>query len=210
MITVEPDRRVVVLAPAVAEDLRIEQILLRRLPWIRRQRRMLEGLPPAPSPHQWVAGETHRYLGRQYRLRPTTGSARSVKLAGAYFVVTLPNTRDRPAIRRLMESWYRERAEHVLAERVRRVLVSTTWLEVDTPPITIRAMRQRWGSTTATGRVYFNTDVIKLPLGCLDYVVAHELVHLCIANHGPAFWRMLTRCQPDWKRWRDRLRRAEV
>jgi predicted metal-dependent hydrolase len=209
-ITVEPDRRVVVLAPMAAEVLRVEQILRRRLPWIRHQRQVLEDLPPPPASRQWAAGETHRYLGRQYRLKPVKGLAQSVRLAGGYFVVTVGDPQDRRSIQRLMGAWYRERAECVLAERVRRVLESTTWLEVAAPPITIRAMRQRWGSTTAGGRVYFNIDAIKLPMGCLDYLVAHELAHLRIPNHGPAFWRMLTRCQPDWKRWRERLQRVEV
>ena len=76
-------------------------------------------------------------------------------------------------------------------------------------PIVIRALRQRWGSTTKAGRVYFNVDLVKLPLPCIDYVVAHELVHLMIPNHSPAFWRMLGRVMPDWQRWRDRLKRVE-
>jgi len=209
-ITVEPDRRVTVLAPMAADSSRIEQLLRRRLLWIRRQRQTLEALPRPPAPRQWVGGETHRYLGRQYRLKPVKGLARSVKLLGGHFVVTVPDAEDRRGIRRLMESWYRKRAEYVLAERVRHVLASTTWLEVAAPRITIKAMRRRWGSTTAAGRVYFNIDAIKLPPGCLDYIVTHELVHLQIPNHGPAFWRMLTRCQPDWKRWRERLGSAEI
>jgi predicted metal-dependent hydrolase len=209
-ITVQPDRRVVVLAPKEADRLRIEQIMRRRLPWIRRQRQTLESLPPPPAPRQWVAGETHRYLGRQYRLRPVKATEKSVKLVAGYFVVGLPAPTDRRGIRQLMEAWYRDNAYRVLTKRVERVLRSTTWLDVAMPAITIRAMRQRWGSTTSTGRVMFNIDLVKAPLGCIDYVVAHELVHLAIPNHGPAFWRMLTRCLPDWKKWRERLGRAEV
>jgi predicted metal-dependent hydrolase len=210
-ITVEPDRRVVVLAPIGAQGARIDEILRRRLPWIRRQRRTLEMLPPPPLPRQWVPGETHRYLGRQYRLKVLKGFVPGVKLLGSYFVVTLRDPENRRGIQRLMDGWYRERATNLIRERVTRLLRATTWLEVEAvPPITIRAMRLRWGSTTAGGRVNVNIDAVKLPLGCLDYVLAHELVHLRIRNHGPAFWRMLTRVQPDWKRWRDRLARVEV
>jgi predicted metal-dependent hydrolase len=201
---------VVVLAPQGADRARIEQILRRRMPWIRRQRQTLESLPPPPAPRQWIAGETHRYLGRQYRLRPAKGIERVVKLVGGYFLVTLPDKDDRAQVKRLMESWYREHASRVLTERVRQVLRATTWLDVAVPAITIRTMRQRWGSTTARGHVIFNTDLIKLPLACIDYVVAHELVHLAIPNHGPAFWRMLTRCLPEWKKSRDRLGRVEI
>lgn len=209
-ITVEPDRRIVVLAPKGADKLRIEQMLLRRLPWIRRQRRALESLPPPPTPRQWVAGETHRYLGRQYRLKLVKGLDASVKLVAGYFVVCLLDPKNCLGIKRLMEAWYRENAYRVLTKAVERILHSTTWLDVAIPPITIRTMRRRWGSTTSAGRVLFNIDLVKVPLGCIEYVVAHELVHLVIPNHGPAFWRMLTRCLPEWKKWRERLGRVEI
>jgi len=62
-IFVEPDRRLTVLAPNGADIESVERILRRRLPWIRRQRRELEALPPPSAPRVWVNGETHRYLG---------------------------------------------------------------------------------------------------------------------------------------------------
>ena len=209
-IIVEPDSRVVVLAPAAADLQRIEQIVRRRLPWIRRQRRSFEALPPPPLPRQWVAGETHRYLGRQYRLKLLTGRECSVRLSGSYFVVTLPTPTNRTMVRRLVDAWYRDHANALLVDRVRRVLASTTWLDSQIPPITIRALRLRWGSTSRAGRISLNVDLVKLPLPCIDYVVAHELVHLAVPSHRRSFWRMLARVMPDWKRWRDRLARAEI
>jgi predicted metal-dependent hydrolase len=65
-------------------------------------------------------------------------------------------------------------------------------------------------SSTEGGGVPFNLDLLKLPLPCIDCVVAHELVHIKISNHSRAFWRMLDRLIPDWRKWRDRLGRAEV
>lgn len=209
-IFVEPDGQVSVLAPSSAAESRVEQILRRRIQWIRRQQRTVEALPPPTPPRHWVAGETHKYLGRQYRLRLDSGSDESVKLIGRYFVVTTPDIKDRDRIRYLMESWYRDHATRLLADRVRKAIDSTTWLDVDMPPITIRELQQRWGSTTKAGRITFNIDLVKLPLSCIDYVVVHELVHLKIPNHSPAFWRMLSRIMPDWRRWRDRLWAVEV
>jgi predicted metal-dependent hydrolase len=210
-IFVEPNRRLTVLAPARADIESVERILRRRLPWIRRQRRELEALAPPSPPRQWVNGETHRYFGRQYRLKLVDGAERSVKLSGAYFMVTVPAPNDRGAVQRLVEDWYRQRARHIVVERARRLIGATTWLEIaDLPPITIKALSHRRASTTKTGRITFNADVVRLPPGCLDYVIAHELVHLRIPNHSPAYWRMLGRVMPDWQKWRNRLWQAEV
>jgi predicted metal-dependent hydrolase len=40
---------------------------------------------------------------------------------------------------------------------------------------------------------------VKLPLGLIDYVIAHELCHLTEFNHGPKFYRLLEYAMPDWK-----------
>jgi predicted metal-dependent hydrolase len=96
------------LAPMRADRYQIEEMLRRRMPWICRQRRTLESLPQLPSPRQWVAGETHRYMGRQYRLKLVKASDKGVKLVAGYFVVSLPSPKNQEAIQHLMEAWYRE------------------------------------------------------------------------------------------------------
>jgi predicted metal-dependent hydrolase len=209
-VRVEPDKGVTVLIPSSASNDRVEAILRKRVRWIRRQQREFERLPPAPPPRRWVAGETHRYLGRQYRLKLCSARQRSVKMMGRYFVVTLPSTGDRAGIQRLMMDWYRSHAYSLLKARVEKSLAATTWLDFSPPPITVRALTRRWGSATKGGQVTFNLDLVQLPLPCIDYVVAHELVHIKIPNHSPAFWRMLDRVMPDWRKWRHRLSRAEV
>ncbi|MGB9331636.1 MAG: SprT family zinc-dependent metalloprotease, partial [Steroidobacteraceae bacterium] len=209
-IAVEPDRRVVVLAPRDASAERVTTLVMRRIGWIRRQWSRLDSLPPSAPPRQWVQGETHRYLGRQYRLRIQKSDVRAVRLQGAYFVVSLPAPRNREAVRGLMEAWYWARGDALLRARVALALKATTWLDVSSPPILVRALRRKWGSTSPSGRVTFNVEIVKVPLPCIDYVVAHELVHLRIPNHSPAFWRMLDRVMPDWKRWRERLAVVEI
>lgn len=209
-IFVEPDGRVAVLAPPAASMERIEQIMRRRIKWIRRKQRITETLPSPPQPREWVAGETHRYLGRQYRLKLVKGSPSSVKLVGGYFFVTTSDPENTDRVQELMEGWYKNHAIALLNNRVERVMASSTWLQMKAPSIRIRHLRSRWGSTTAAGRITFNVDLVKLSLSCIDYVVVHELVHLMIPSHSPAFWRMLGRVMPDWRRWQARLVEAEI
>lgn len=209
-ICVEPDGSLSVLAPESAPTERIEQILRKRWKWIRRQQREVEALPPPALPREWVNGETHRYLGRQYRLRLVRSEVESVKLVGAFFVVSLPDQTDRPRVQRLMEAWYLDHTKALLADRTKRAMAATTWLTAAPRSLHVRPLRTRWGSTTVSGRISFNVDLGKLPLTCIDYVVAHELVHLMVPNHSPAFWRTLERVMPDWKARQRRLAMAEL
>jgi predicted metal-dependent hydrolase len=210
-ISVEPDQRVVVTAPAAASEEKVAAVVRRRAQWIRRQQRAFDDLPPPANARQWIAGETHRYLGRQYRLRIDKGAGPAVRLSGSYFLVTAACLDEPDGIRIAMDRWYRYHAEVLLNERVNRALKSTTWLNnVKAPTVSVRRMTRRWGSTTRSNRIYFNLDLVKAPLACIEYVVMHELVHLRVPHHGPAYWRLLSRCMPDWQCWRERLARLEL
>lgn len=209
-ITVEPTGTVVVTAPAEAEMAHIDTILRRRGEWIRRRRREVAALPSAPRERDWVSGETHRYLGRQYRLRVTEGKP-SVRLAGAFFKVTVPCPPDAGRVRKLMARWYLDHARSTFERRMGDVIRRTPALGLDgLPPLLVRKLSRRWGSCSTEGRILMNVDAVKLPVGCIDYLLVHELCHLRVPNHGRDFWRLLDRCMPEWERWRRRLEHAEI
>jgi len=61
-------------------------------------------------------------------------------------------------------------------------------------PLILRSMPRRWGSYNSTGRVLLNSDLIRAPVPCIDYVITHELVHIVHRNHGPNS----TNCSKRW------------
>jgi len=40
---------------------------------------------------------------------------------------------------------------------------------------------------------------LQLPVRLVDYIVVHELTHLAMPDHSPAFWQALERALPDWQ-----------
>ncbi|MCC3300054.1 M48 family metallopeptidase [Arthrobacter sp. zg-Y895] len=50
----------------------------------------------------------------------------------------------------------------------------------------------RWGSATpGRGTIRLSDKLQGMPEWVIDYVLLHELAHLLVPSHGPAFWRLL-------------------
>lgn len=204
-ITVEPNQVVTVVAPLGSTLDEVLSRVQKRAAWIARQRAHFGQFQPLTPPRRYVAGETHLYLGRQYRLKLFHDTVTSVRLAGRFFRVHLPDRNNTAKIRRLLNAWYREHATRVFVCRLDVCLESARSLSVSRPEIVIRQMVKRWGSCTRAGRLLLNPELVKTPLRCIEYVIMHELCHLKVHNHSREFYRLLTRCMPDWERRKSRL-----
>ena len=75
--------------------------------------------------------------------------------------------------------------------QARAALLSRRHLEGRAVPTSVRWVtnqRRRWGSCTpADGTIRLSERLAAMPEHVVDYVLLHELVHLLVADHGPAF-----------------------
>lgn len=207
-ITVRPDLSIVVAAPRGAALDTIKAKVRKRAVWICRQRNFFaDFLPPVP-PRQYVSGETHRYLGRQYRLKIVPANLDAVKLKGRYLTVQVKGQPVAARVKSLLDEWFlsraRERFSRCLAEGAARLGHRLPKI----PRLRLRRMAKRWGSWTQHGGIWLNPDLVKAPASCIEYVVVHELCHAVHGNHGRAFYDLLRRVMPDWETRKARLERS--
>ena len=72
-------------------------------------------------------------------------------------------------------------------------------------------MKTKWGSCNHTARtIRLNTELVKKPPECLEYVVVHELVHLLEPTHNARFVALIDRLMPQWRQHRDELNRTPL
>jgi predicted metal-dependent hydrolase len=209
-IDVHPDLKVTVQAPEGSPLDAIDQKIRQRAPWIIRQQRRFETYLPQLPPRQYVSGETHRYLGRQYRLKVTPGETDQVKLTRGYFYIDVADPSDTEQVKQLLTDWYRRQAQRVFAERLDTCFARVRFLDLAYPELTIRQMEKRWGSCTPEGKITLNLKLIQVPKEYIDYVIIHELCHLKEHNHGTRFYDLLDRVSPNWRELRQQLNRCEV
>lgn len=208
-ITVEPDASVAIAAPEDATLEAIEAKLRKRATWVLRQQRYFAQFLPRVPARIYVAGETHLYLGRQYRLKIVPHVQQAVKLSRGYFVVQTHRPLSPEVTRALLETWYREKAHIKFAERLEVNLRRFPDMEVRRPAnLIVRQLKQRWGSMTVGQRLLLNRRLIEAPLPAIDYVITHELCHMTEPHHGAAFFDLLARVMPDWEMRKIQLERA--
>lgn len=209
-IAVLPDSSVVVKAPSTTALDDIHRRVKRRARWIVRQIDWFKQFSPVTPPRRYVGGETHLYLGRQYRLKLLQGESEQVKLIRGYFEVS-SNVMPAPAtVKALLDEWYRARANQKYQERLALCWPAFARLKLQKPSLTIRRMKTRWGSLSKTGILTLNLSLVRVPLACVDYVITHELCHLVHHDHSARFYQLLEKMMPDWQKRKHRLELALV
>lgn len=203
-ISVLPDGTLELIAPAKASEALILVKVLKRKAWIMTQRRAFKEINAVRPPSRYVSGATHRYLGRQYRLKITQAETARVSLRGGYFEMQVPQL-DAVSVKKALTQWFRHRAKEQFTRRLERWNEWCRQRRLPEPRLRLLSMPKRWGSALKDGTVCLNPELIKAPSVCVDYVIAHEVCHLRHPDHGRAFWNLLSQVCPNWKQLKQRL-----
>ena len=208
-ITVTPDLDVLVKAPIDTTVDAVKEKLRKKAPWIIRQLSFFLSFHPKLTDRKYVGGETHLYLGRQYRLkiRPDEVNTLSVKVKlKGRFLEVYPGNKEN--VKGLVEDWYLLKAKErfqKIAEPLFESFTTKHNLTNSSYYLSIRNMPTRWGSCTSKGRIILNPELIKAPRACIEYVIIHELCHLVYYDHTQKFIDLQTREMPDWEKWKLKL-----
>lgn len=201
-ITVTPDLDVLAKAPADTSIETVREKLRKKAPWIIRQQSFFLSFLPKMPVRKFVGGETHLYLGRQYRLKIIVSGDENVKLKGKFIEVTTP---DKTRVKQLVDDWYLKNAKKKFHAIALELIEKFKKYSAEPHSIVLREMPTRWGSCTAKGKIILNPELIKAPKGCIEYVIIHELCHLIHHDHTQRFLDLQTKEMPDWEKWKMKL-----
>lgn len=206
-IKVFPDATVKITAPYETSLEKIEQYTKKKVPWIIKQQREFLSYHPYTPERIYVNGETHLYLGRQYKLRIEKDDKNEVKLFRGRITVFC---KEENKAKEILNKWYREKAYIHFEELMNKVLPLFKNHNITKPELHIRSMEKRWGSCTPNGKIILNPELIKAPRGSIEYVIVHELCHLVHHNHTKNFYDLQEFMMPDWKKWKEKLEHSLV
>ncbi len=78
-------------------------------------------------------------------------------------------------------------------------------LDVEFAWLGVRPMTNKWASCSTNGHLNFNVELLAMEGDVWDYVIAHELLHFSVPNHG-RLWKSLMRAHlGDWEKTESKL-----
>jgi predicted metal-dependent hydrolase len=184
-VRIDPQHGVEVLLPPRTPLRTAAAAVAELAPWIEDQLAEL-----ARARERLAQAGTLPYLDERLLAVPESGRRRAHRRGGVLLIPA--GGAGLPAI----ERWYRRAARVEIARRLDAASAAS-----GTPytSLTIRNQRTRWASCATGGAMSFNWRLLLAPGRVLDYVVWHEVCHLRIANHSPAFWALLDAHCPGWR-----------
>ncbi|HPZ07806.1 MAG TPA: SprT family zinc-dependent metalloprotease [Candidatus Eremiobacteraeota bacterium] len=200
-----PEGRVRVASPAGVKDEAIRLFVISRLPWIKRQQRKFRE-QEREREREFLSRESHYFFGKRYLLNV-------IEHKGPPGIILNKNTIDMYVSRGtttekrriIMNEWYRREIKKVIPDLLEKWEKITG---VSASQWRVKLMKTRWGTCNIKAkRIWFNLELAKKPVLCLEYIIVHELVHLLERHHNENFLRLMEKFMPQWKKYKEELNR---
>lgn len=199
-ISVERDRSIVVRAPHYLTADKIDKIVQAKRQWIKEKLNHSQKYPLVSESKEFVSGETLMYLGKNYQLLIVEEEFEGIEFDQRFKI----SKANQPKANELFKKWYLKQALIKIEPLATKYAKS---LGVQYNQFKTSEMKYRWGSCTPANNIIFNWRIIKAPMYVLEYLVAHELVHLIENNHTPSFWNILSIQVPNYEKAKNWLKK---
>lgn len=204
-----PTGRIRLAAPIKTDDEVIRLFAISKISWINRHIKNFKS-QDRESPRDYVSGESHYFQGKRYLI--------NVIEHDGYNKVEIKNHKelnlfvkaglDKKQKAKVLKEWYRKE----LKAQIPSILEK--WEEiigVKANQWGVKHMRTKWGTCNVEDkRIWVNLELAKKPKNCLEYIIAHELVHLLERSHNERFIALMNKFMPKWRSHRDELNRLPV
>ena len=199
-----PNGRVRIASPLKVDDEAVRLFAISKMAWIKKQQLKFE-TQQRQSERQFVSGESHYYKGRRYLLNVIYHNAAPKIIIRNKTYIDL-YVRDGSTIEqreKVMAEWYRRQLKEQMPAMIDK------WQKIIGVQLNnwgIKKMKTKWGTCTiASSRIWLNLELAKKSEHCLEYIIAHEMVHLLERKHNDRFVEYMDKFMPKWRIYKDEL-----
>jgi len=199
-----PNGWVRIAAPMNIDDEALRLFAVSKLAWVHKQQRKFDE-QARQSEREFVSGESHYFKGERYLLNVIyhKGNPKIVIRNKTYIDLYVREGSAQLLRQRVLTEWYRKKLKAVIPELINK------WqgiIGVQVEDWGVKQMKTKWGTCSIEEkRIWLNLELAKKPERCLEYIVAHEMVHLLERKHNDHFVALMDQFMPQWRTYREEL-----
>lgn len=191
-----PHGRVTIASPVFYDLEKVKIYAATKLGWIKREQAKLRS-QQREEPKLMVTRESHQFLGKRYLLKVVDASRPKIFLKHDTIELHALAEATLSQKQKTLYNWYKKELE---AKIVHLIYDYANVMNIRDVNFGIRKMKTKWGSCNVEKRMlWFNIELAKKPIDCIEYIVVHELVHLLERNHNKNFIILMDKFLPNWR-----------
>lgn len=203
-----PTGRVTITAPKRYDMDTIRVFAASKLTWIKKQQVKFSS-QQREIPREYITRESHYFKGKRYLLKVIEVNE-APKIVLKHSVIELyvkPNSNIEKKSE-VINEWYRKElrqfASPILQEWEKKMGVKANALQV-------KIMKTKWGTcNTDSKTIWLNSELMKKPVSCIEYIIVHELVHLLEKTHNSKFVAYMDNFMPQWRQRKTELNKLPI
>ncbi|MCT7583743.1 M48 family metallopeptidase, partial [Aliarcobacter butzleri] len=106
----------------------------------------------------------------------------------------------------VIEEFYKQKAQEKITKLVNKY---SDIMKLFPVKLYFKNSKTKWASCSASNKISFNPEVMKLATSLIKYVVIHELAHIQHKNHSKDFWNLVKKNMSDYQKKEEILRGFE-
>jgi predicted metal-dependent hydrolase len=193
-LTINENAELIIRAPKRLSIEKIQDFINEKESWINRKKRLIENqIKDVTSNHNKLL-----YLGNLFPINVEQNASKELFFTGEEFIA---NSIEPDSLSLSIKKWYKNKFKEIALPRV-AYFANKHNLMVN--QVRIKNQKTMWGSCSSKNNINLNYLLLMAPMGVIDYVIIHELVHTIHRNHSTDFWDSVESIMPEFqehKRW---------
>lgn len=186
----------------------IRVFAISKLSWIKKEQKKIRE-QERETPREYVNRESHYIWGKRYLLKTVIrDEPPAIELKQNKLILYVRPKTSKVKKQEIFAQWHRELIKTAAPKLI------TKWeprMKVSVDRFFVQKMKTKWGSCNPeAGSIRLNSELVRKPPECLEYIVVHEMVHLLEPTHNSRFVGFMDKFLPKWRFLRDELNRLPV
>src|SRR5574344_566215 len=126
-----------------------------------------------------------------------------IEISHSKFIKRAPPNAEQKKLNEVIEEFYKQKASEKITKLVNKY---SDIMKLFPIKLYFKSSKTKWASCSASNKISFNLEIIKLSSSLIKYVVIHELAHIQYKNHSRDFWNLVKKNMSDYQKKEEILR----